>query len=89
MVERDNITLAWRIVFTGTRATLLTRALPGPPTRLPDKRDLSDLEEDFRELGIPLRCLPYEESIHLSAVFPGAVELVWSDRPARSVSSGH
>ncbi|KZV64339.1 hypothetical protein PENSPDRAFT_738344 [Peniophora sp. CONT] len=84
MVERDNITLAWRIVFTGTRASLLQRATPGPPTRLPDKRDLRDLEEDFRELGIPMKCLPFDESIHLSSVSPGSVELLWPDRPARS-----
>lgn len=86
MVERDNITLAWRIVFTGTRASLLKRASTGAPARLPDKRDLNDLEEDFRELGIPLKCLPLDGSIHLSSVSSGTVELVWADRPARTVS---
>ena len=87
MVGHDNITLAWRVLFSGTRASLLHPATPGPPTPLPDKRDLTDLEEDFRELGIPLKCLPIDSNIHLSCVSTGTIELVWPDRPARSVSA--
>ena len=85
MIERENVTLAWRFLYSGSRAPLVKRAPPGPPAR-PDPRDLKDLEEDFRELGIPMRCLPLDERIHLSSVSSGCIELLWPDRPARSVS---